>query len=389
MKRLFSLSFLIGCLQLSAQDLDWNTVTYTTGSLSTNFGSIGSPASNVSLNITGNSNRIDAGFPVKYAANPPGILNDCAVNCALRSSVTFATIIETIIYTFTFSSAVTTLSFSLYDIDGNNTSGDRANVTASGPSGASTITMVNINTPASTITGSGTTSATVTGTQGNTTDHITNVTIAGSINTLIITYSNNPANPAAGNRSFSIGNMDWLGVLPVKWLSFSGTVQSSGTVLLKWSVTEERNVSRYIVQRSENSRDFSSIGTVLYSSVTGTNNQYTFTDQIALPGNSYYRILQVDHGGSENFSSTLLIRSANKGPDQLMVYPNPAHDEIFINANNVQLSIAEIFDIKGRLVYMKNNTNNRLDIGKLLPGNYLLRITDDKGVQMKTSFFKY
>src|SRR5687767_10742814 len=116
------LALLFVMSDISAQDLNWNTVTYTTGDLSSNFGSIGSPASFVSMNITGNTNRIDGGFPVKYIANPPGSGNDCSVNCALRSSVTFVDLNESIIYTYTFSSAVTTLSFTIYDIDGNSTS---------------------------------------------------------------------------------------------------------------------------------------------------------------------------------------------------------------------------------------------------------------------------
>ena len=186
---------------LLAQDLNWNTVTYTTGSLSTGFGSIGTPASTVSLNITGSTARIDAGFPTKYTANPPGSGDDCAVNCALRTRVTFVTIAETVVYTFTFSPAVSGLSFRIYDIDGTDASGDQANVTATGPSGAQNITMTNLNTPPSTITGSGTTSATATGTQGDTGDDQVQVSISGFVNTLTITYANNPANPILANPS--------------------------------------------------------------------------------------------------------------------------------------------------------------------------------------------
>jgi len=211
MKNTFGLLALLCTSSCFSQDLNWNTVSYTTGSLSTNFGSIGNPATTVSLNVTGNSNRINGGFPIKYAANPSGTANDCAVNCALRSSVTFVASGEFVAYTFTFSPAVTGLSFRIYDIDGTDAaSGDQATVTSVNGSTGQNITMTTPSGP--TITGSGTTTAIARGTQGNTTDDFADVSIISGVTSLTVSYANNPNNPTAGNRSFSIGNFSWSGV---------------------------------------------------------------------------------------------------------------------------------------------------------------------------------
>ena len=58
----------------------------------------------MSASITGILPALMPGFPDKYTANPSGTTNDCAVNCALRSSSLFAALNETIIYTFVFRS---------------------------------------------------------------------------------------------------------------------------------------------------------------------------------------------------------------------------------------------------------------------------------------------
>lgn len=372
---------------LIGQDLNWNTVSYTTGSLSTNFGSIGSPASTVSLNITGNTSSIGAGFPIKYIANPPGSGDDCAVNCALRSSVTFVTIAETVVYTFTFSPAVSGLSFRIYDIDGDNTSGDQATVTASGPSGAQNITMTNLNTPASTITGSGTPSASATGTQGNTSDHQTVVSISGFVNTLTITYANNPANPSAGNRSFSFGNLSWIGTLPVRWVSFTGNKQNSGGAELKWVTENETNADRYIVEKSKDGVGFINIGEV---SATGgsSRNTYTFTDPNTGAGNTLYRIKQLDLDGHYEYSGIVVIKQKNELAGAT-VFPNPAKDFLYVTlSGNVQLQRIRVFDATGRLVSQPKNTTGKIDIAILKPGMYNLEIENTSGEFFRKSFIK-
>lgn len=207
-------SFSIGNLEWAPitwpPDLDWNSVSYTTGDLGTNFGTIGFPAANVTLNITGSTALINGGFPVKYIAAPAG--NACVVNCALRTSINFSTLSQNLIYTFTFNKGVGDLTFNLYDIDGTNTSGDQAIVTADFLGAAQNVTMTALDPSfpggSPTIAGSGTAIASATGTQGNQGDDRVAVYIAGNVTTITIEYRNNPLG-SAGGRSFSIGNFEW------------------------------------------------------------------------------------------------------------------------------------------------------------------------------------
>lgn len=387
MKKLIPLlAFLCPLLSVS-QSLNWNSVSYTAGTLTHGFGAIGSPASTVSLAITGSTARIDPGFPVKFAADPPGTADDCVVNCAVRSSVTFTTLAQTVIYTFSFSPAVSGISFRIYDIDGDNTSGDKATVTATGPSGAQNITMANLNTPSSTIAGSGTTTASVTGTQGNTTDHQTSVSISGFVSTLVITYADNPANPSAGTRSFSIGNITWLGVLPVKWVSFTGKKINNGAVQLNWQTDNETNADKYSVERSKDGQNFVSIGD-LAARGGNARNDYSFIDANPGNGNTIYRIRQLDLDGRYDFSSVVLIKQQS-GLSGATLYPNPAINQLNLSLpGNVQLKQVKIFDGTGRLVVQANTQTGKLDISSLKPGLYYLRAENNSGEVYNERFTK-
>lgn len=368
------------------QDLNWNTVSYTTGNLSTNFGSIGSPATTVSLNITGNTNRINGSFPIKYAANPSGTANDCAVNCALRSSVTFVATGELVAYTFTFSPAVTGLSFRIYDIDGTDaSSGDQATVTAVNGSTGQNITMTTPSGP--TITGSGTTTAIARGTQGNTTDDFADVSIISGVTSLTVSYANNPNNPGAGNRSFSIGNFSWSGVLPVKWVSFSGNRQSNGSVLLKWATTSETAVLKYVIERSKDGQQYTAISEVPALGNSSLNT-YTAFDPAPGSGNSLYRIRQVDMDGQFSFSGIVMIKELSAYKD-ISIFPNPSRSLIQITVpGNVQFSSIKIFDATGRLVINAARSNGQVDIRSLKNGVYHLQAENNDGLRYKTNFIK-
>ena len=386
MKNTFWLLALLCTSSCFGQDLNWNTVSYTTGSLSTSFGSIGSPATAVSLNVTGNTSRINGGFPIKYAADPSGTANDCAVNCALRSSVTFVASGELVSYTFTFSPAVTGLSFRIYDIDGTDaSSGDQATVTAVNGSTGQNITMTTPSGP--TITGSGTTTAIARGTQGNTTDDFADVSIISGVTSLTVSYANNPNNPTAGNRSFSIGNFSWSGVLPVKWVSFTGNRQSNGSVLLKWATTSETAVLKYIVERSKDGQQYTAISEVAALGNSSLNT-YSVFDPAPGSGNTLYRIRQVDIDGKYSFSGIVMIREVSDNKD-ISIFPNPSRSMIQVTVpGNVQFSSIKIFDATGRLVINTSNSNGRVDIHALKNGVYHLQAENNDGLLYKTNFIR-
>lgn len=61
------------------------------------------------------------------------------------------------------------------------------------------------------------------------------------------------------------------------------------------------------------------------------------------------------------------------------MYPNPAYgDEVFIataSTNNKQINVYDVF---GEVVLTARITTNALDISRLVPGVYVLQVTQDK-----------
>lgn len=67
----------------------------------------------------------------------------------------------------------------------------------------------------------------------------------------------------------------------------------------------------------------------------------------------------------------------------LILYPNPANQEVFISAKNGVISQIDIFDIKGRQVESMNANSvlRRIDVTTLERGMYIVRVHTDKGIE--------
>ena len=367
MKPVLAVCALVLTIQSYAQDLNWNTSAIPNNSTSFNFGSIGSPASNVTYAVTG-PGTITTG-PLRFTTTQG--------DGAWRTAITFAVVSDLKVYTLTFNPAVCGLSFKLYDIDGDNTNGDRAIVTANYLGSPQNITMTALDPGPPTITGSGTATATSTGTQGNQTDDRVQVTILGCISTLTIQYGNNPAG-ATGGRSFSIGNVDWpTSTLPVSFLSFSGQKITDGVILLKWVVENEINVSKYEIERSIDGQNFFSAGFV--TSLNQAHN-YSFRDNTPTQNTLFYRIKQIDIDGRIQFSTVIALKFNTGVQKGITLFPNPASSSVFITTNNNALiEKIQFFDFNGKTVLQKQGTENKIDISTLSKGLYRVKVTDNTG----------
>lgn len=75
--------------------------------------------------------------------------------------------------------------------------------------------------------------------------------------------------------------------------------------------------------------------------------------------------------------------------EELIFYPNPASDKLFIESNNVVLQNVEIFDISGRMlikesILPKKSKKTELNLTDIRTGLYMLKVTSDKDVQIRT-----
>ena len=125
----------------------------------------------------------------------------------------------------------------------------------------------------------------------------------------------------AGISAIGIGSTWW--VLPLKLVSFTARENGCAAVL-NWTTTNEQNMDRFEVEKSDNGNTYHSVGII---SAAGNNNEnnYSFTDN--QPGvASYYRLRMTGKDGSFTYSPVkYLAVNCKTTAESVLIYPNPVN----------------------------------------------------------------
>jgi hypothetical protein len=176
-------------------------------------------------------------------------------------------------------------------------------------------------------------------------------------------------------------------ILPLLVTDFKVSV-INGMVLLNWSVADETDIERYVVEKSTDGNLYISPGYVAAKDQTGTT--YSFRDALA-NGLSYYRLKLVDNDGSFNYSPVITVNG--KTTAQLTIYPNPAISSIILsypqalfNDSNIQLFS---FDGKELMNFsvQKGSVQTGVDITGLVKGSYIA-VYRNGGTRQTAKFVK-
>ena len=181
-----------------------------------------------------------------------------------------------------------------------------------------------------------------------------------------------------GFSGFFIGSV--ASPLPVKLVSFAGSVDSENAVTLDWRVTEQENIMAYDVQYSTNGRDFQHAGTVSANQEPETT--YTFRHHPPLSNASlYYRLLISEGDGSQSFSKIISLKIHDSKP--AYAYPNPASHGFRIKRQGAAGTTASLVNTFGAHLktWKFNSDEEYIDIKSLPAGVYFIRFND--GTSMK------
>ena len=198
-------------------------------------------------------------------------------------------------------------------------------------------------------------------------------TFAGAGTTYV---GNSGAYGTTGTVRFDMVNVTPLSVLPVSISSFTGSYTNK-TSLLKWTVGNEINISKYAIERSEDGRIFNETGFV---NATGST-EYSYTDASAKTAVNFYRLRIV--GSNETKYSAVVKILSDVFNLKLNVYPSPAANSINAEfaSDNKAMANVQMTDVSGRIVLQKNTmvqqgyNNLNFDIGTLNKGMYIFKIT--------------
>jgi hypothetical protein len=148
--------------------------------------------------------------------------------------------------------------------------------------------------------------------------------------------------------------------VPVELTSFTASIFEK-SVLLNWSTATETNNSGFEVQRKSDLEDWKVIGFVSGSGTTTETRNYSYSDELFSEGSYSYRLKQIDHSGSYEYSDEIKVEISFPNEFELTQnYPNPFNPSTVIefslpeNVGNVQLSI---YNTLGEKVAELVNTN--------------------------------
>lgn len=146
------------------------------------------------------------------------------------------------------------------------------------------------------------------------------------------------SSPGGGTGTASAGTATWMSLNNFSLFALGSTSGSSnplpvlfdnvkaftknGGVQIEWSNLTERDLNKYVIERSANGRDFSAVTEVTPKINTNDRADYIEFDASPLQGVNFYRIKVLEINGKIIFSKTLRVETSIT-KQGFTLYPNP------------------------------------------------------------------
>jgi len=178
--------------------------------------------------------------------------------------------------------------------------------------------------------------------------------------------------------NFTIQNPAVSSSLPVELLSFTAK-EKNASVLLEWNTAKEMNMANFVIERSENGKQFAVLKTVAVSGSYTSVRQYREIDASILKGVVYYRLKMVDIDGKFTYSAIVKVNLAANATT-INCFPNPAIDYVTLSIANAQAGTYDysVATIDGRIVKaaaadLKSGAQQvRIDLTTNIPSGVLI-----------------
>lgn len=177
-------------------------------------------------------------------------------------------------------------------------------------------------------------------------------------------------------------------ILPVTFGQVDARENSRG-VQISWTTVAEINNSHFLVERSMDGRNWSTIGRVNGHGNSSILRQYTYVDAEVRTGRLIYRLKQVDFDGRFSFSKTLIVDRRTRG--RILITPVPATDQLTIDTEGSSaVTEIQILNYSGATVYQKKMPEQRQQIylHSWKAGTYVVRLQFTDGSQQAYRIIK-
>ncbi len=165
-----------------------------------------------------------------------------------------------------------------------------------------------------------------------------------------------------------------IGIVPVKITNFSASSTPGNTNILKWSTSLETGPVKYVIQQSENGRNYRDV-TTINGAQQPLGNNYAYTTQNNGNATTYYRIKAIEVSGNILYSETVMVHSDKTFG--FSVYPNPTTGEFKINLPSKFLpAVVEVINAQGKQLYSEKINQSIASFSTTLPkGVYAVKMT--------------
>ena len=200
---------------------------------------------------------------------------------------------------------------------------------------------------------------------------LTQNTVAVNSNSLTITV------PALSTTAILLNAP--TGPLPITLLNFSGKENSSGNRILNWDVAFESNMSKYIIERSFDGKNFIDINAITARNSSAGNGTYSYTDSSYVDPTLkqlFYRLKMVDINQAGQRSKTVLINLKGHG-SKIKIYPQPASSAgitiEFVNSAGRSKDLVLMDALGNKIRSWHNYMAGQLFLPGLKAGVYLIK----------------
>lgn len=182
-----------------------------------------------------------------------------------------------------------------------------------------------------------------------------------------------------GDR-FTLGNTNASIPLPIELISFSAKLQNR-SILLSWSTASEHNNDFFTIERTQDAKEWISIGTVKGVGNSTVKKNYHFTDDKPYAGVSYYRLKQTDM--DKKFTYSKVVRTEVEEANQILVYPNPS-TRTFTLTSPLEIKQIKFLSTLGSMLPISievQDTETVIYPGDISPGIYFIQVLTSEGIK--------
>lgn len=182
------------------------------------------------------------------------------------------------------------------------------------------------------------------------------------------------------NESFWISNQFGLSrlasaaALPVTLVNFRAAPEGNA-VALHWEVTDQVDMSKYVIEHSTDAKRFKAIGETPALDTAF----YSLTHYNPVPGTNYYRLKSIETDADFAYSKVIVVNLSNV--EDMVFYPNPVTNQLQLKVRPDligQSGRIEVFAADGKRIYGKEigkfQGQEHIDVSNLAAGSYLIRI---------------